>query len=140
MSSPTSTSWLHKTHGPFDSHLAPGGYLEHAETTPIARSDDNSIAPGSMWQTQGQLAIDSGEAFGKTFEQMVHMKDQITAAGFVEVTELRFKWPIGPWSNDQKLKDMGRWNMHMWDQGLEGWTMALLTRYMHVRILCEHRT
>ena len=74
----------------------------------------------------------AGEKFGKTFVQIIHMKDQITAAGFVDVTEVRFKWPVGPWSNDQKLKDLGRWNMHMWEQGLEGWTLALLTRVMRV--------
>ena len=85
-----------------------------------------------MWETQGDLAVACGDAFGKTMVQMIYMKDQITAAGFVDVTEIRFKWPVGPWSNDQKLKDLGRWNMHMWEQGLEGWTLALLTRYMHV--------
>ena len=85
-----------------------------------------------MWENQGNLAMAAGEKFGKTFVQIIHMKDQITAAGFVDVTEVRFKWPVGPWSNDQKLKDLGRWNMHMWEQGLEGWTLALLTRVMRV--------
>lgn len=85
-----------------------------------------------MWDTQGDLAVTCGEAFGKTFLQINYMKDQISAAGFVDVTEVKFKWPVGPWSNDQKLKDLGRWNMHMWEQGLEGWTMALLTRCMKV--------
>ena len=85
-----------------------------------------------MWENQGNLAMAAGEKFGKTFVQIIHMKDQITGAGFVDVTEVRFKWPVGPWSNDQKMKDLGRWNMHMWEQGLEGWTMALLTRVMRV--------
>lgn len=56
------------------------------------------------------------------------MKNLITAAGFVDVVEYKFKWPLGPWSNDPRLKDIGRWNMHSWEIGLEGWTMALLTR------------
>ena len=116
-----------------DSHLAPGGWLEHAETTPIVGSDDNSIA-GSMFEQQGDLAMACGDRFGKTFVQILHMKDQITAAGFVDVTEMRFKWPIGPWSNDPKLKDLGRWNMHMWERGLEGWTMRLLTKCMGVSL------
>ena len=124
-----------------NSHLAPGGYLEHAETTPIAKSDDNSITPGSMWENQGNLAMAAGEKFGKTFVQISHMKEQITATGFVDITEVRFKWPVGPWSNDQKMKDLGRWNMHMWEQGLEGWTLALLTRVMRVsKCSCEYTT
>ena len=116
-------------------HLAPGGYIEHAETTPVVQSDDDSIPPGSLWPQQNKLAVACGEAFGKTIVQMNHMKDQITAAGFVDVIEVKYKWPIGPWSNEPKLKDLGRWNMHMWEQGIEGWTMALLTRYMHVSMI-----
>ena len=60
------------------------------------------------------------------------MKDLITQAGFVDVVETRYKWPIGAWSNDQRLKDLGNWNMKHWDNGLEGWTMRFCTKYLHV--------
>jgi hypothetical protein len=85
-----------------------------------------------MWETSGELAIECGELFGKTMLIQTQMKDLIVAAGFVDVVEYKFKWPLGPWSNDPRLKDIGRWNMHLWDIGLEGWTMALLTRYKGV--------
>lgn len=98
----------------------------------ITKCDDGSIPPGSMWETQGELAIECGELFGKTMLIQTQMKDLITAAGFVDVVEYKFKWPLGPWSNDPRLKDIGRWNLHLWDIGLEGWTMALLTRYTGV--------
>ncbi len=60
------------------------------------------------------------------------MKDLITQAGFVDVVETKYKWPIGPWSNDQRLKDLGRWNMNHWENGLEGWTMRFCTKYLDV--------
>jgi len=85
-----------------------------------------------MWETSAELAIECGELFGKTMLIQTQMKDLIVAAGFVDVVEYKFKWPLGPWSNDPRLKDIGRWNMHLWDIGLEGWTMALLTRYKGV--------
>ena len=81
-----------------------------------------------MWETQSELAIECGELFGKTMLIQQQMKDLIVEAGFVDVREYKFKWPIGPWSNDPRLKDIGRWNLHSWNAGLEGWTMALLTR------------
>jgi len=98
----------------------------------ITKCDDGSIPPGSMWETSAELAIECGELFGKTMLIQTQMKDLIVAAGFVDVVEYKFKWPLGPWSNDPRLKDIGRWNMHLWDIGLEGWTMALLTRYKGV--------
>lgn len=116
----------------FKSHLAPGGYIEQLELSPVPRSDDGSIQPGDMWDECGKLAIECGERFGKTFQIMERMKNLIEQAGFVDVVETKYKWPLGAWSNDQKLKDMGRWNMHHWNEGLEGWTMALLTRVMGV--------
>ena len=113
-------------------HLAPGGYIEQLELSPVPRSDDGSIQPGDMWDECGKLAIECGERFGKTFQIMERMKNLIEQAGFVDVVETKYKWPLGAWSTDQKLKDMGRWNMHHWNEGLEGWTMALLTRVMGV--------
>ena len=116
----------------FFSHLTPGGYLEQLEISPVPRSDDGSIQPGDMWDECGKLAIECGERFGKTFRIQEKMKDLISKAGFVDVVETKYKWPLGAWSTDQKLKDLGRWNLHHWNEGLEGWTMALLTRVMGV--------
>lgn len=116
----------------FPSHLSPGGYIEHADISPLLKCDDDSIPRGSMWETQGALAIECGELSGKTMMIQPQMKDLITAAGFVDVVEHKIKWPLGPWSTDSRLKDIGRWNMHSWETGLEGWTMALLTRYKGV--------
>lgn len=111
-------------------HLAPGGYIEQLEISVTPKSDDGSLEPGDMWDECSKLAIECGEKFGKTFLIQERMKDLITQAGFVDVVELKYKWPIGAWSTDQKLKDLGKWNMHYWNEGLEGWNIALLTRVM----------
>lgn len=113
-------------------HLAPGGYIEQAEISPIPISDDGSIVPGDIYDECGKLAIECGEAFGKTLCVQEFMKDLITQTGFMDVVETRYKWPIGPWSNDQRLKDLGKWNMKHWENGLEGWTMRFYTKYLHV--------
>ena len=113
-------------------HLAPGGYIEQAEISPIPISDDGSIVPGDIYDECGKLAIECGEAFGKTLRVEEFMKELIAQTGFVDVAETRYKWPIGPWSNDQRLKDLGMWNMKHWENGLEGWTMRFYTKYLHV--------
>ncbi|MCJ1362394.1 hypothetical protein MMC16_001497 [Acarospora aff. strigata] len=113
-------------------HLAPGGYIEQAETSVILKSDDGSIAPGDLWDQCAKLAVESSERFGQPLQVVDKMAKWITEAGFEEVTEKRYNWPVGPWSSDPKLKEIGKWNQYHWEVGIEGWSMALLTRVMGV--------
>ena len=114
------------------SHLKPGGYIQQAEMSVIVKSDDGSITPGDKWDVCNKLATESSDRFGKTFLVQEMMRENIERAGFVDIVEKNYKWPIGGWSNDPKLKEIGKWNLHHWYEGLEGWSMALLTRYMGV--------
>ena len=114
------------------SHLGAGGYIEHTEYHPDTKSDDGSITEGSPWDTCNKLVERCDEAFGKTFLIQEKMRDLMEEAGFVDIVETKFKWPIGPWGTTPKLKDIGRWNMAHWLEGMEGWTLALLTRILGV--------
>ena len=49
-------------------------------------------------------------------------------AGFQDVVERRYQWPLGPWPKDKKLKELGIWARAHADAGLEDWCLALLTR------------
>jgi hypothetical protein len=65
-----------------------------------------------------------------TFDTIHVMRGHIEAAGFVDVREEHFIWPIGPWPKDEYLKDMGRWGERNWCDGIEAWVMALYTRLL----------
>jgi hypothetical protein len=66
------------------------------------------------------------------------MKQYMLDAGFVDVEEQKFVWPIGAWPKDPKLKDLGRWGERNWADGLEGWVLALYTRILGVSyFLCQ---
>jgi len=116
-----------------DSHLAPGGYLEHSEILPVAVSDDNTLPEGSSFDRAGKLAVSCSHKAGKPLEIQAYIKDMITKAGFSDVVEDRYKWPVGDWPADQKLKDIGRWNATRWHLGIEAWSMRFLTLYEGVR-------
>ena len=60
------------------------------------------------------------------------MHDEIGRAGFTDVVRVRYKWPIGAWSNDAKLKELGRWVLIFWYEGLEGWVLRFFTKHMGV--------
>lgn len=72
---------------------------------------------------------------GRSFEIVEDMKDLMLGAGFVDVHEERFVWPIGAWARDAHLKDLGRWGERNWSEGIEGWVMAIYTRLLGVSCL-----
>ncbi len=61
----------------------------------------------------------------------------ITDAGFEDVVEVKYKWPLGEWPVDQRLKDIGRWNAQHWLEGMDAWSMRVLTQYMGVSQLAS---
>lgn len=60
------------------------------------------------------------------------MKQRIQEAGFVNVQEATYKLPLGPWSNDAKYKEIGKFYERFYKTGLEGWLMHTLTRKFQV--------
>ena len=98
----------------------------------MGHSDDGSIQPGDIWTFTNRVSVEAGERNGRTFVIQERMKTHIEAAGFKDVTEHKYKWPIGGWSQNKRLKEIGKWNLYHWEEGLEGWTMALMTRVLGV--------
>lgn len=99
---------------------------------PKTKSDDGSITEGNPWDRCNKLVDQCSDRYGKTMKIQEKMRDLMEEAGFVDIVETKFKWPVGLWGATPKMKDVGRWNMAHWMEGLEGWTLALLTRIMGV--------
>ncbi|KAI9784905.1 MAG: hypothetical protein M1835_003468 [Candelina submexicana] len=110
--------------------LKPGGYIEQLEFSILAKCDDGSSANNEALRKWGEYGFEVGEKFGKTFKVVDKMKGWIEDGGFEDVVEHRYKWPIGSWSSDPKLKDIGRWNLVHWEEGIEGWCLAGMTRLL----------
>ena len=113
-------------------HIAPGGYIEHCEPITELTTDDDSIAPGDVIFRCSDLAREASLKFGKNMRVAPLMKKMIEEAGFVDVVEKQYKWPVGEWPVDPRLKEIGRWNMKHWLEGLDSWTMRLLTQHCGV--------
>ncbi len=60
------------------------------------------------------------------------MKAYIDAVGFVNTVEKVWKAPIRGWAAEPKMKEIGHWGLLELEMGLEGFTMALLTRVLRV--------
>lgn len=47
----------------------------------------------------------------------------MATAGFVDIVEVRHKLPLGPWSSDARLYELGRYFEMFWRTGCQGWLM-----------------
>ena len=48
--------------------------------------------------------------------------------GFVNVHQEMHKWPLNTWPKDKKLKELGAWTYENIMNGMEGFSLALLSR------------
>ncbi|EUC34953.1 hypothetical protein COCCADRAFT_92254 [Bipolaris zeicola 26-R-13] len=111
-------------------HLQPGGWFEQLEMSVVPKSDDGTVEPGSIFDKWGKISVELGEKFGKSLRTADEAKAGIEAAGFINVVEHRWKLPIGGWPADKRFKELGLYNRINWEQGIEGWSIYLLTTLM----------
>ncbi|KAJ0419647.1 S-adenosyl-L-methionine-dependent methyltransferase [Aspergillus carlsbadensis] len=107
-------------------HIKPGGYIEQVEQSVVPKSDDGSTED-TVFEEWGRISLQAGDAFGKSLRIVDESRDRMIKAGFMDVVERRFKVPIGGWSADPRLKQLGLYNRLQWVEGIEGWCMYLLT-------------
>ncbi len=97
---------------------------------PGFKSDDGTLDPTSPYGIWHSLGVECGRKMGKSFETMYFMKSLLISAGFEDVTEITYKWPIGPWMEGKKEQELGLWTRLHIEQGLENWCMAANTRIL----------
>ncbi|KAJ5471467.1 hypothetical protein N7530_008824 [Penicillium desertorum] len=112
-------------------NIRPGGWIEQLEVSPIIETDDGSLPTENILNDWGPNMLGCGERAGRDCDTFDTMARRIRNAGFVDVHEKNYKWPIGPWPRDQKLKEAGIVNFQHWINGIEGWCMWLLTKFGH---------
>lgn len=76
--------------------------------------------------------MEAAKRMGKPFGIYETLKRDIIAAGFEGVQEHKFKLPVGPWSSDKKMKEIGLWNLFFFLKDIEGFTLYLLCKFMGV--------
>ncbi len=49
-------------------------------------------------------------------------------AGYVDIVETKFAWPLGPWVKGEKIKTLGIWGKENFLSVIQGLSMAVMTR------------
>ncbi|KAI1839103.1 hypothetical protein DTO006G1_757 [Penicillium roqueforti] len=110
-------------------NLRPGGWIEQLEGSTCIDCIDDSLPADSILRTWGPTMNACGERAGLAMDVLDAMSDRMEKAGFVDLQEKSYKWPIGPWAREQKYKEAGVVNFQHWLSGMEGWCMWLLTHF-----------
>lgn len=100
-------------------------------------SDDDSLAASHFFNIWGQTIHDLSVKWGKSFDVWKESKALLERAGFVDIVEKRFKWPMNGWSNDSTLKQLGELNQIRLTEHLQGYTLRLLTGVGEVSTSCK---
>ncbi|RPA86305.1 S-adenosyl-L-methionine-dependent methyltransferase [Ascobolus immersus RN42] len=112
-------------------NLAPGGILEFQETD-IGRaySEDGSVKPGSPIAEYNKVLCEAGKILGREADITPKLVDFVKAAGFVDVKEIKMKFPVGSWPKDPRQKEIGTVVQEILQTGTEAYGLASLTRVL----------
>jgi hypothetical protein len=76
-----------------------------------ALSDDGTLLPTSALRRWCDFALEGTAKFARYTDSAKKYKVQLEEAGFVDVVEKVYKWPMNGWPKDARLKEMGLWNV-----------------------------
>lgn len=108
--------------------VKPGGWVEIVEHDVRPVADDDTCPEGHFFRLWGNTVIEMGAKFGKSFSIWEEAKGRLERAGFEEVVEVQYKWPMNGWSQDPKMRELGKWNQLRLHEGIEGMMLRLLTQ------------
>jgi SAM-dependent methyltransferase len=123
--------------------LKPGGYIEHAEYSAMFTTDDNTIPPDGGIAAWNAVGPECHAVLKTELQVLDKIGDEMNDAGFENIQQYCFKWPVGSWPKRKDLKQLGRLVYAHIDTGLENWTLRLLTSVLgwrpeEVYVLCAN--
>lgn len=89
--------------------LTPGGWLELADTGPL-QCDDGTLKESQPLHKWNQQLLEGTKMINRPFDTTFRYKEMLEAAGFKNVTQIVYKWPINRWPKDPKLKELGEFD------------------------------
>ena len=127
--------------------LKPGGYLELAATVAAVGCDDGTFsmekAKDSAYAKIGKTFFELHEALGADPAAPMKWKEQMLSARLEDVQEFAFKIPTNPWPKDQRLKQIGAFELAQFRDGVanlfeRGWTGVLGRPRAEFEVIMAH--
>jgi SAM-dependent methyltransferase len=108
--------------------LNPGGYLEVIDGVYPMQCDDGTMKEDSAVKKWADLSLEASIKLGRPVNSALQYKEQFAAAGFVDIVQTEFKWPLNQWPKGKKEKELGIWTRENFLKGSSAGIMMLLTK------------
>lgn len=118
--------------------IKPGGWIEQVEVNIQVFSDDGTVDEDHILGGWAKPFFEASDLLGKSIRTIDQTKERIEGAGFTNVVQRNYKVPIGAWSSDPKLKEIGRWNQLYCLNGIESWAIYMLTMVLKWKVEDVH--
>jgi hypothetical protein len=112
------------------SNLVPGGWAEFQDYDFNFYSRDGSLKQDSTFLKWTRSLLDGFRALGKEPCPGPKLHDWLTDAGFENITTRKFSFPFGAWARDKRLKELGMINLVQFMNGLEAFSLRIMTDTM----------
>ncbi len=84
----------------------PGGYLEVQDVCLPVRCDDDTLKDTNL-EKYGELLLEGSLKLGVGLDIALTTKRLVEEAGFVDVVEVIYKWPLNRWPANKEMKEIG---------------------------------
>ncbi|RSL91826.1 hypothetical protein CEP51_000044 [Fusarium floridanum] len=111
-------------------NLSPGGFIELMDPIYPVTSDDETVSKDSAVYKWSSLMNEAATKMGSGLDSALRYKEQLIEAGFVNVVETPYKWPMNTWPQDRKTKELGAWGNVNLVGGAQGLSLALFTKVL----------
>ncbi|KAF4857281.1 Secondary metabolism regulator LAE1 [Colletotrichum siamense] len=109
-------------------NLSPGGWFEMQDLElPMSCTDGTITTDSALWRWHAAV-VEAARTIGRPLDYAPKCIPDLQRAGFVDIRRRTARWPFNTWPQHPKLKEIGRWHCANLEMGLEGFSMALLTR------------
>ncbi|RMJ07835.1 hypothetical protein BHE90_015994 [Fusarium euwallaceae] len=107
----------------------PGGYVESGEFDPRYYCDDGTAEDEDTIKVWNSVFEEGGKKLGHSFTVIEDglQETGIREAGFEGIEAFPFKAPVGGWTLDKKLAEIGRFTQLTLENDMEGYTLFLWT-------------
>ncbi|KAK5080451.1 hypothetical protein LTR05_008561 [Lithohypha guttulata] len=105
-------------------HLLPGGWIEFQDGGPIISQADT--LKDTHLQRWMDLMTEAAARRDRHLDVVWRYEEALRAAGFHNVTQKQFLWPINTWPKDKHYKELGYLVRENMLQGLHGFSAHLL--------------
>jgi hypothetical protein len=77
-----------------------------------------------------QTVVSAFEVAGRGVKAGELHASRLRAAGFVDIHDEIYHWPLTPWPDDPKLKELGLWSRENMLDCLEAWAIMPFTKFL----------